>query len=48
LEELEIGEGIIKMVHMEIGPADTNGIRVVKDRALLFYLVTIALKLRVH
>jgi hypothetical protein len=45
LEEVEIGEDIIKMVHTEIGPADMDGIRVVKDRALLLYLVTIVLKL---
>jgi hypothetical protein len=48
LEEAGIGEDVIKMVHMEIGPADMDGIRVVKDRTLLFYLVTIVLKLRVH
>jgi hypothetical protein len=36
------------MVLMEIGPTDMDGIRVVKDRALLLYLVTRVLKLRVH
>jgi hypothetical protein len=33
---------------MEIGPADMDGIRVVKNRALLLYLVTKVLKFRVH
>jgi hypothetical protein len=48
LEEVEIGEDIIKMVHMEIEPPDMDGIRVVKDRAPLLCLVTTVLKLRVH
>ena len=29
------------MIRMEIGPADMDGISVVKDRALLLYLMTI-------
>jgi hypothetical protein len=33
---------------MEIGPADMDEIRVVKDRALLLYLVTIVPKFLVH
>lgn len=48
MEEVETREAIIKMFRMEIGPADTDGIRVVKDRPLLLYLAIIVLKLRVH
>ena len=45
MEEIEISEDIIKMVHTEIGLADMEGIRVVKDRAPLLCFVTIVLKL---